>query len=76
MEQVNRDADRRGLSMIVTTEKDAVKLETLDLSCSSSSTPMFVLEAEMDVEPRESFEEWIMVQVRTAVEKVSSPLPR
>jgi tetraacyldisaccharide 4'-kinase len=76
METVHSDADHRGLTMIVTTEKDAVKLETLDLSCLSSSTPIFVLEAELDVEPRESFEEWIMGHVRSSGAKLTSSSSR
>lgn len=67
LEQVMRDARKNGLSMIVTTDKDAVKLETLPqnvLKSEEKAVPLFVLEAEMVVEPRGAFASWIMNEVR------------
>jgi tetraacyldisaccharide 4'-kinase len=57
-------AEEHGLDFLVTTAKDAVKLETLALE--ESRPPIYVLDAELQVEPKGEFEAWILKQYALA----------
>jgi len=60
LEFIERAAKKAHAEMIVTTEKDEIKLMTFD----ESAMPLFSLRIEMNIDPRESFEQLILEMLK------------
>jgi tetraacyldisaccharide 4'-kinase len=58
IQQTLHDAAERGLDFLVTTAKDAVKLECLNME--GLSPPIYVMESELQALPADEFEKWIL----------------
>jgi tetraacyldisaccharide 4'-kinase len=69
--QTLQDATERGLDFLITTAKDAVKLESLNLE--EPILSLYVMEAELQVQPAEAFERWVLDQLATIQHRARKP---